>query len=66
MTNAYDIIGDVHGEADALRRLPDKLGYQLTDRCWRHSDRQVIFLGDCIDLGPPQRLVLEIVMPIQE
>ena len=64
MTDAYDIIGDVHGEADALRRLLDKLGYQLIDGCWRHSDRQVIFLGDFIDRGPDQRQVLEIVMPM--
>ena len=60
----YDIIGDVHGEADALERLLGKLGYAPVDGCWQHSSRQVIFLGDFIDKGPQQKRVLEIVMPM--
>lgn len=62
----YDIIGDIHGEADALERLLSKLGYEPVDGCWQHSSRQVIFLGDFIDRGPEQKRVLEIVMPMVE
>jgi len=58
MIEGYDIIGDVHGEADALERLLDKLGYALKDGCWQHRSRQVIFLGDFIDRGPEQKRVL--------
>ena len=62
--DGYDIIGDVHGEADALIRLLDKLGYEDIDGCWQHPSRQVIFLGDFIDRGPEQKRVLESVMPM--
>ena len=64
LAEGYDIIGDIHGEADALERLLNKLGYQLVDDCWQHPLRQVIFLGDFIDRGPEQKRVLEIVMPM--
>ena len=64
MSEGFDIIGDIHGEADALRRLLSKLGYQPVDGCWQHPSRQVIFLGDFIDRGPEQKRVLEIVMPM--
>ena len=64
MIEGYDIIGDIHGEADALERLLHKLDYELTDGCWRHGSRKVIFLGDFIDRGPEQKRVLETVMPM--
>ena len=60
----YDIIGDIHGEADALERLLHKLGYEPADGYWQHPSRQAIFLGDFIDRGPAQKRVLEIVMPM--
>lgn len=64
MPEGFDIIGDVHGEADALQRLLEKLGYAPVDGCWQHSSRRVIFLGDFIDRGPEQKRVLEVVMPM--
>ena len=64
MSEGFDIIGDIHGEADALLRLLKKLGYTLVDGCWQHPSRQVIFLGDFIDRGPEQKRVLETVMPM--
>ena len=64
LADGYDIIGDVHGEADALERLLEKLGYAPVDGCWQHSSRKAIFLGDFIDRGPEQKRVLEIVMPM--
>jgi Calcineurin-like phosphoesterase len=56
----YDIVGDIHGHADALRRLLDKLGYKKTDGVFRHPERTMIFVGDFIDRGPEQREVLDI------
>lgn len=51
---AYDIIGDVHGQANKLEALLRALGYRNTAGAWRHSDRQAIFVGDFIDRGPAQ------------
>jgi protein phosphatase len=52
----YDIIGDVHGCYDALRRLSNALGY---DEEFRHSDgRTLIFVGDLADRGPESVRVL--------
>ena len=43
MVEGYDIIGDIHGEADALERLLHKLDCELIDGCRQHGSRQVIF-----------------------
>ena len=56
----YDIIGDVHGHADALRRLLLKLGYTELQDVFRHDTRKVIFVGDFVDRGPDQKGVLRI------
>jgi hypothetical protein len=42
----YDLVGDVHGHADPLHRLLDKLDYSEVDRVFRHPERKVIFVGD--------------------
>jgi hypothetical protein len=60
----YDLIGDIHGYADELVQLLQKLGYGLADGCYRHPARKVIFLGDFIDRGPKQGEVLQIVIPM--
>ncbi len=57
----YDIIGDIHGYAEPLKRLLEKLGYIQTDSNWRHPNRKVIFVGDYIDRGPAIRETLQIV-----
>lgn len=50
-------VGDIHGQADALRRLLDDLPYRPgTDR--------LIFLGDYINRGPDTRGVLEVLTDI--
>lgn len=56
----YDIIGDVHGHADALLRLLLKLGYTESQDVFRHGTRKVIFVGDFVDRGPDQKGVLRI------
>lgn len=50
----YDIIGDIHGQADKLESLLYRMGYRDSAGCWRHPDRQAIFVGDFIDRGPEQ------------
>ena len=68
--NGYDIIGDVHGCADKLEGLLQKLGYKQKDGVYRYSgadgDRQAIFVGDLIDRGCQQIRTLEIVRPMVE
>ena len=56
-TGPIDIIGDVHGEIDALIRLLDKLGY---DRQGQHpAGRHLVFVGDLTDRGPDSVAVIE-------
>ena len=57
----YDLIGDIHGHADALVQILQLLGYQQQSGVYRHPDRKVIFLGDFIDRGPQIKKVLQIV-----
>lgn len=57
----YDLIGDIHGCAQTLERLLDKLGYSKRNGIYSHPDRQVIFLGDIVDRGPRIREALHIV-----
>ena len=56
----YDVIGDIHGHADALRRLLNKLGYVQMNGVFRHTVRRAIFVGDFVDRGPEQREVIAI------
>lgn len=62
----YDVIGDIHGHAGALERLLSTMDYQQRGGCWRHSDRQALFLGDFIDRGPAIPRVMEIVRSMVE
>ncbi len=58
-----DVIGDVHGEYDALVRLLTKLGYARTNGAWRHAGRRAVFVGDLIDRGKQQ---IEVVTLVRE
>jgi diadenosine tetraphosphatase ApaH/serine/threonine PP2A family protein phosphatase len=60
ITGNYDLIGDIHGHAEVLRRLLRKMGYRDDDGVFRHPDRRAIFVGDFVDRGPKQREVLQI------
>ena len=62
----YDLIGDIHGHADALVQLLERLGYRRQHGVYRHPERQVVFLGDFIDRGPQIRQVLAIVRAMVE
>ena len=57
MPAGYDIIGDVHGQADALARLCRRLGY---DDWGHHAEgRRAVFVGDLNDKGPDSGLVVD-------
>lgn len=62
----YDIIGDIHGQADKLEALLAQLGYQHRHGAWCHSGRQVLFVGDFVDRGPAQVRSVDIVRRMVE
>jgi protein phosphatase len=71
LTGPFDIVGDVHGCADELELLLDKLGYGVA---WSGRDiavtppagRMLIFVGDLVDRGPRAPDVLRIAMSMIE
>jgi hypothetical protein len=59
-----DIVGDVHGEIDALRRLIALLGY---DCAGRHPEgRRLVFVGDITDRGPDSPAVVDLIQDLVE
>ena len=63
----FDIIGDVHGCADELIELVERLGYQVHETSKgplvsHPSGRQLVFVGDLVDRGPAIVKVLQLVM----
>ena len=60
----FDIIGDVHGCADELEELLEKLGYARDGTgVYRHAEnRQIVFVGDLADRGPRSADVFRIAM----
>lgn len=62
----YDLIGDIHGHADALEALLKKMGYEKQGSSYRHPERKVLFIGDYIDRGPKIKETLEIVRNMVE
>jgi hypothetical protein len=66
MFEGYDIIGDVHGHGDQLHALLKKMDYHLDHGVFRHPIRQAIFVGDLIDRGRQNHMVLETVMAMVE
>jgi hypothetical protein len=54
-----DLIGDVHGELDALMLLIKNLGY---DQNANHPEgRRLVFVGDLVDRGPKSISLLKVV-----
>ncbi|MDE2293987.1 MAG: metallophosphoesterase [Gammaproteobacteria bacterium] len=57
-----DVVGDVHGEIEPLRRLLAQLGY---DAHGTHpAGRRLVFVGDLSDRGPDSPAVAEWVMSL--
>jgi hypothetical protein len=56
---SLDIVGDIHGELEALHALLQHLGY---DADGQHRDgRHLVFVGDLCDRGPDSPGVIELV-----
>lgn len=62
----YDIIGDVHGCADTLVHLLERLGYRKQAGVFHHPSRQALFVGDIVDRGPHIREALHLVYDMTE
>ena len=62
----YDIIGDVHGYAQPLKKLLKELGYHKNNGSYSHPDRKVIFTGDFLNRGPQIRKTVRIVRRMVE
>lgn len=61
---AIDIVGDIHGEYEALHQLLEVLGY---DHKGNHAEgRRLVFLGDLVDRGPDSPKVLDCVIKMVE
>jgi len=59
---SYDLIGDVHGHADLLYTLVEKLGYVRKGSSYEHpKGRKLVFVGDLINRGPDSASVLNFV-----
>jgi len=56
-----DFIGDIHGHADELKKLLEKMGYNKKCGSYVHPERKVVFVGDYIDRGPKIPETLKIV-----
>jgi hypothetical protein len=57
LSEGVDVVGDVHGEIDALHALIRVLGY---DREARHPEgRTLVFVGDLCDRGPDSPAVVD-------
>jgi hypothetical protein len=56
-----DVIGDIHGYADKLRKWLRRLGYEQAGGVYGSPDRTAIFVGGLIDRGPAIGEVTEIV-----
>lgn len=54
-----DIVGDVHGEIDALRSLLLHLGYAPDGT--HPDDKRLVFVGDLTDRGPDSPAVVDLV-----
>lgn len=57
----YDIIGDVHGCANALEKLLSDMGYKKRQGVYQYPGRQALFVGDIVDRGPHIREALDII-----
>jgi hypothetical protein len=59
-----DLVGDVHGEVEALQSLLDRLGYAGDGG---HAEgRRLVFLGDLVDRGPDSPAVVRRVRRLVE
>lgn len=61
-TGPLDIVGDIHGEIDALKNLLNALGYD--ENGISPSNRKLVFVGDFCDRGPDSPAVIKLVQKL--
>lgn len=64
--SAFDLIGDIHGQADKLFALLSALGFRQRGGAWHHPTRRALFVGDFIDRGPGQFATVDAVRRMVE
>lgn len=64
LPGSLDIVGDVHGDLDALSELMRRLGYD--DVGFHPQGRRLVFVGDLTDRGPDSPTVVETVRGLVE
>lgn len=57
----YDIIGDVHGEFELLKKLLKQLGYVKSGGLFWHPERKAVFVGDFTNRGPGIRQTVQLI-----
>ena len=62
----YDIIGDIHGQADLLISILKSMGYRKNGGVFAHESRKAVFVGDFINRGPQVRDTILIVRGMVE
>lgn len=60
----YYAIGDIHGEADKLRRLHDRI-YSTHETDFTGLPFRLVHLGDYIDRGPESCAVIDYLMEVE-
>lgn len=60
--NPLDIVGDIHGEINALKNLLTVLGYD--ENGTTAHDRKLVFVGDFCDRGPDSPAVIKLVQKL--
>lgn len=61
-----DFIGDIHGQAEMLRKALQLLDYKEKAKAFRHPYRTAVFLGDLLNRGPEIRAAVQIVRSMVE
>jgi Calcineurin-like phosphoesterase len=64
LDGSLDLVGDVHGEIEALQSLLDHLGYAGDGA--HLAGRWLVFLGDLVDRGPDSPAVVRLVRRLVE
>ena len=62
----YDIIGDLHGHAELLKKLLLQWGYQKTPDGYAHPTNKAVFVGDFINRGPQIRKTVRMIRKMVE
>lgn len=60
------VVGDVHGRADLLVSLIDRIMQDIARREIDAARPELVFVGDLIDRGPDSRSVIEFLIAVEE